>query len=174
METDRVEGPAPAPTVARIIVLVLAAALLILGSFLTWLSLGELADIAEQLGQELPATAGVNLDFDIYYSVAEDPTGANFFSSAGLVTIAAGILVLLGLLIPWLARLGGAIGIIAFVLFVVTLYRAPGDGQFGIDNVGIGMWLVLGGSILALIGGFLVARRTVVTTTREPEAPPEP
>lgn len=174
MDSERIDGPAPAPTTARIVVLLLAGAAFILGSFLTWISLGELGDIAEQLGQELPATAGINLDFDIFYSVSEDPTGASFFASAGMITIAIGIIALLGILIPWLARLAGALGIIAFVLFVVTLYRAPGEGAFqtGIGNVGIGMWLVLAGGILALIGGFLVGRRTVVTTTTAP--PPEP
>ncbi|HWC31795.1 MAG TPA: hypothetical protein VG709_01545 [Actinomycetota bacterium] len=179
MDTERVEGPAPAPTIARIIMLVLAGALLIFGSFLTWIGLGQLGDVAAQLGQELPSTAGVNLEFSIYYSATQDPTGGgevNIFSSAGLVTIAAGGLALLGLLIPWLARLGGAIGVIAFVAFVITLYRVedqPGF-SFGIGNVGIGMWMVLAGSILALIGGFLVARRTVVTSTAAAEPPPEP
>ena len=180
METERMDGPAPAPTIARIVLIVLGAALLIFGSFLTWISLGQIGDLAEQLGQELPSTAGVKLEFSVYYSAEQDPTGGgdvSFFSSAGLVTIAAGVLSLLGLLIAWLARLGGAIGIIAFVAFVITLYRVedqPGF-SFGIGNVGIGMWLVLAGAILSLIGGFLVARRTVVTTTTATtEPPPEP
>jgi hypothetical protein len=42
------------------------------------------------------------------------------------------------------------------VLSVITLYRAGGEGaHLGIDDLAVGAWFVLGGGVLALIGGLV-------------------
>ncbi|HZA60163.1 MAG TPA: hypothetical protein VE754_00595, partial [Actinomycetota bacterium] len=77
------------------------------------------------------------------------------------VVIVLGLLALLGLAFRtgWLTRLAAALGVIAFVLFLITVYRAGADRD--LTDIGIGMWVILAGSVLALIGGFLGARRVM-------------
>jgi hypothetical protein len=76
------------------------------------------------------------------------------------VIIVLGVVALLGLGLRtgWLTRLAAALGLLVFLASVITLYRATGE-TFSL--FGIGAWLVLIGSILALIGGFM-GRRPVV------------
>ncbi|HJV04403.1 MAG TPA: hypothetical protein VJ868_03995, partial [Actinomycetota bacterium] len=90
--------------------------------------------------------------------------------SVGFVTIILGLLALLGMAFRtgWLTRIAGALGIVVFVLYAITLYRVPGDAGFG--EIGIGAWLVLIGGILALIGGFLGTR----TVVQQPATAPPP
>ncbi len=82
-------------------------------------------------------------------------------ASAGLVLIVLGVVALVGLVPPtgWLTRLAGALGIIAFALFLITLYRVQ---EVDLD-IGVGMWLVLVGGLLAVVGGFFGPRRGVTT-----------
>jgi hypothetical protein len=180
MSVERVDGPAPTATTLRIVLAVLGAAGLIVGSFLTWLRVGGLLGQAlEAAGQKLPT--GIDVPFKVYYSVTPGSAGGgdvNFFTSAGLLTIIAGVLVLIGILAPWVARVGGVLGLLAFVLFVITLYRAPSEPttglNLGIGNVGLGMWIILIGSLLGLVAGFARGQRTVVTTSTAPPPPAPP
>jgi uncharacterized membrane protein YphA (DoxX/SURF4 family) len=141
-------GSAAGGLAARGVLTVVGAAGLIIGSFLDWLSEGP--------------SKGTDVGADIFWSTTpkSDP---NFFVSAGFVTIVLGLLVLLGLALRTgtLTRLAAVLGVIAFVLYVITLYRFKGV-EYNIGDVGIGMWIVLAGGVLALIGGFLGARPTVV------------
>ncbi len=156
MTMERTDTASPTATTLRTVLLVLAGAALIGGSFLSWISFGALGDLAEAAGQEIPSTAGVNAPFSIFYSFGGDEAG-NFFTSAGMATIVIGVLALIGIALPVLARVAGAFGLVAFILFVITLYRAQG----GFGDIGLGMWVVLGGAVLVLIGGFVGTRRVV-------------
>lgn len=123
---------------------VLGAAGLIVGAFLDWLSGGE--------------SPGTTVEPNVFYST--DVAGeASFITSAGAVVILLGLLALLGLAFRsgWLTRIAGALGVIAFVLFTISLYRAGGD----VGEIGIGVWVVLAGGVLALVGGFMGTRRMV-------------
>ena len=59
----------------------------------------------------------------------------------------------------WLTRLAGALGIIAFALFAIGVYRVPG-GQL----IDAGAWICVAGSALALVGGFFRVPRATVST----------
>jgi hypothetical protein len=152
-------GPTGGGMAARIIFTLLGAAGLIVGAFLAWFSFNP---------QEIPPVVGVNgveVSNSVFYSTA-DPFGASFIGSAGLVTIVLGALALLGLVFRtgWLTTLAGVLGIVAFALVLITLYRVEGQ-DFGIGNVGLGLWLVLAGGVLAVIGGFFGARPRIVSRT---------
>jgi hypothetical protein len=83
-----------------------------------------------------------------------------FLTSAGFVVIAIAVLALLGLAGNWITRLAGALGIAAFVLFAISVYRAETTSAF-LESIQVGAWLVLAGSVVALIGGFVGTRRVV-------------
>jgi hypothetical protein len=154
---ETVMGPSGGGMAARILFTILGAAGLIGGAFLSWWAFDE--------GQVPPETetAGVNTSYSIFYST-DFPFGASLIESAGAVTILLGILALLGLVFRtgWLTTLAGVLGLVAFALFVITLYRVP-DPSLSVGNIGLGAWLVLAGSILCVIAGFFGARPRVVT-----------
>jgi hypothetical protein len=140
---------------ARMLLTVLGAAGMIVGAFLKWLSQ------ADQLGTDI--------EVQVLWSFNVEGQ-AGFVSSVGFVTIILGLLALLGMAFRtgWLTRIAGALGIVVFVLYAITLYRVPGEAGFG--DIGIGAWLVLIGGILALIGGFLGTR----TVVQQPATAPPP
>jgi hypothetical protein len=144
---------------ARIVLTIIGGAAMIVSAFLSWLRF-ELPPGAP----DVVRTAGINLDWSIFYSTA-DPFGAKFYTSAGLVAIILGVLALLGLAVAtgWLTRLAGALGIVAVVLYAVTLYRVPNE-DFTIADIGLGGWVLALGSLVVLIGGFLGSRRAVVVS----------
>jgi hypothetical protein len=144
---------------ARIILTVLGAAGMIIGAFLPWLAFEA---------EEIPPTVGlggIDLKNSIFYSV-DDPSGATFIGSAGFVAIVLGVLALLGLAFRtgWLTTLAGVLGIVGFAAVLITLYRVP-EASLGVGNVGIGLWIVLAGSVIAVIAGFFGARPRAVTST---------
>jgi hypothetical protein len=148
----------PAGTVAiRMFLTLLGAAGLILGSFLDWAG----------------GTAGTDIENKVFWST--NAGTADFIKSAGVVTIVIGLLALLGLAARtgWLTRLAGALGVVAFVTFVITLYRIK-EPKVDIGDVQIGMWLVLAGAVLALIAGFFGDRTVVTTAPAAPVAAPPP
>jgi hypothetical protein len=172
-EVDHAHGPdvTPAPAAvddhptagglaSRLVLSVLGAAGMIIGAFLPWLRFGE--------GEAPPGVGltGIEVSNSIFYST-DEPFGASFVESAGLVAIILGVLALLGMALRtgWLTSVAGVLGIIAFALVLITLYRVP-DAGFDVSNVGIGLWIVLAGGVLALIGGFFGPRPTAVTTAR--------
>jgi hypothetical protein len=131
----------------RVGLTVLGAAGLIIGAFLDWLS--GTVDFGGLSGTELGARIFIS-DADV------DPS---FLASAGAIVILLGLLALLGLAFRsgWLTRMAGALGVIAFVLFTISLFRAGG----GLGGIGIGMWVVLVGGVVALVGGFVGTRRVI-------------
>lgn len=144
----RAVSEAPSPWLAlRVLLSVGAAVLLLLGSFLEW------AD----------GTDGSVFAIQNYWET--DAGTAGFFSSAGLVTAICGAVIILGLAFKggWLTRFAGAVALVAFTLVVIQLGRA--GSLDSLENVGMGLWLVLAGGVLALVGGFFPTTRTVASST---------
>jgi len=131
-----------AGVVGRVLLSAAGAAGLIVGSFLNFLA----------------GINGTDMDDRAFYTTNFLTTGT-FVRTVGFVMIVLGLVALLGLAprSGWLTRIAGALGIIAFVLVAIQTYRAPG-GQ----ALQTGAWVCLAGGIVALIGGFLGTRRTVV------------
>jgi hypothetical protein len=144
----RAVSEAPSPWLAvRVILSVGAAVLLLVGSFLEWFDGTDGSALAIQgLWETDAGTAG-------------------FLSSAGLVTAVCGAVIILGLAFKggWLTRFAGAVALVAFTLVVIQLGRS--GSLDSLENVGIGLWLVLAGGVLALVGGFFPTTRVVAAQT---------
>ncbi len=144
----RAVSTAPSPWLAlRVILSIGAAVLLLLGSFLEWAN----------------GSDGSALSIESYWQTDAGTSG--FLASAGLVTAICGAVIILALAFRggWLTRFAGAVALVAFTLVVIQLGRA---GELdSLENVGIGLWLILAGGVLALIGGFFPTTRTVASST---------
>ena len=121
---------------------IVGGALMILGAFLDWVAVGP-----------SKGTTEVPVEFFWDPNVQREP---NFVTTGGFVVIVLGLLVILGAALGrgGLARVGAVLGIAAVVLFTISFYRADG----GIGDLGIGIWLILAGSVVALVSGFLAPR----------------
>jgi hypothetical protein len=150
-------GPSGSGMAARVIFALLGAAGLIVGAFLPWFSF-DAGEAPPGIGLD-----GVEVSNSVFYST-DDPFGASFIESAGLIAIVLGVLALLGLVFRtgWLTTLAGVLGIVAVALVVITLYRVEGQ-DFDIFNTGGGLQLVLAGGVLCVIGGFFGARSRIVS-----------
>lgn len=152
-------GPPLGGLALRVGLTLLGATGLIVGAFLKWFdSQGVSAD-------------GVDFEIEIFWS--SDVEGqASFFESAGFVAVIIGLLSLLGMALRngLITRIAGALGVVAFVLFTITIYRVP-DQSFGISDLGLGIWLVLAGAVVTLVAGFVGSG---TRTTTSPVAPPPP
>lgn len=144
-------GTMPAITGAAqgVVVTLLGAAGMIVSAFLEWIRPAGVE------GQDL----NNRVFFDTSFS-----TNVQFVRSAGAVAIVLGLVAILGLAsrAGWITRLAGAAGIVAFALFTITLNRMDADLP---TALGVGAWVLLGGSLLALFGGFFTRRPRVVVTT---------
>ena len=130
----------------RLVLTLVGAAGLIVGAFLNWLN----------------GVNGTDGSARIFYDT-KAPADVSFYKSAGFAMIVLGLVAIIGLAprTGWLTRLGGALGVIGFAMFTITVYRIPGS-DLGISDFQIGIWLVLAGSAVALIGGFFGPRTAVV------------
>lgn len=139
----------------RLLLTVLGAAGMIIGAFLPW--------AFDDTGTEIEPV--------VFYST-DVAAQADLLMSAGGIVILLGILALLGMALRtgWLTSLAGVLGMVAFVLVVITLYRLPAEAEAGIGSVQIGLWLVLAGGLLALLGGFFGARPRAVARTGDTTA----
>jgi hypothetical protein len=146
---------------ARVVLTLAGAAAMIVGPFLDWIEGREATSIGIQA---------------LWRSDFSDRS--SFVETLGFVFIVLGLLAIVGLAARtgWLTRVAGAFGIVAFVLFAIQVFRAAGD-----QRIEVGAWVALGGSIVALIAGFLGARTVVAapattapatTTTTTTAAPP--
>lgn len=138
----------------RLVLTLVGAAAMIVSGFLKWIN-----PIAQSTAQHISIRS---------------LWSTNFRHTGSFVTSMAALVILLGLvaivgLAPrsgWLTRLAGALGIVVAVLFGIQLFRLP-QGSFPGD-LGVGVWVLLGGGIVALIGGFLGTRHRVVYTPVAP------
>jgi hypothetical protein len=103
---------------------------------------------------------GTEISYRAFYR-ASFSTGAGFLRSAGALAIVLGIVAIAGLAFRtgWLIRLAGAGGIIGFALFTISMHRAGMDVP---ASLGAGVWLMLGGGLVAMFGGFFATRPKVV------------
>ena len=141
---SRAVATSPSPWLAlRVILSIGAAVLLLVGSFLEWAN----------------GTDGSALAIESYWET--DAGTAGFLASAGLVTAICGAVIILGLAFRggWLTRFAGAVALVAFTLVLIQMGRA--GSLDSLQDVGIGLWFVLAGGMLALSAGFFPATRTV-------------
>jgi hypothetical protein len=124
--------------VVRLVLTIAGAAAMIVGAFLAWVN----------------AHPGVDLAFRAYYRPVF-PHSA-FLTSAGAGMILLGLIALVGLADSggWLSRIAGALGVVAFVLILISMGRAGMDLP---DDIGVGLVWSVAGSIVVLIGGFVVS-----------------
>jgi peptidoglycan/LPS O-acetylase OafA/YrhL len=111
---------------------------------------------------------GTEVSYRVYFD-ADFGTEAPFFRSAGVLVIAIGLLAILGMASRsgWITRLAGALGIIAFALFAITLYRVDANLP---SSLGVGMWVLLGGGLLSMFGGLFATRPRIVVRKAVPSA----
>lgn len=135
--------PVPrAPIGMKLILGLIGGVIMIVGAFLDWL--------------QGASSKGIEGPIEVLWDPNVQREPSNFLTSVGFVVIILGLLVILGSVL-WgggLARLGAVLGIVVVVLFTITLYRADGN----VGDIGIGVWLILVGSIVALVGGFFGVR----------------
>jgi hypothetical protein len=154
--TKRVAAPAayevrPALTslAARMGLSIVGAAMMIVGAFLNWFDGVFRAN-------------GPGLGFNALWPTGSFRREGPFYESIAFIFLMLGLIALLGLASRSgaLTRLAGALGLVAFVMYTVRLFRA--DEAFVPESIGIGAWLALAGSLTALIGGFMGTAREVV------------
>jgi len=124
----------------------LGAAALIVSAFLEWI--------------RPDGVDGAALSYRVYFD-ADFGTQAAFARSAGAVAIGIGLIAIIGMATRsgWLTRLAGALGIIAFALLSITLYRIDADLP---SSLGVGTWVLLGGGLLTMFGGLFATRPKIV------------
>jgi hypothetical protein len=133
----------------RVVLTLVGAAGMVISAFLNWIR----------------GVDGVNLDIRVLWQTNVS-TSPSFVQTVGFAAIVVGLVAILGLAprSGWLTRLAGAVGIAGFVLFLIQVYRTQG-ANLDVGDVQVGAWLLLLGSVVALIGGFFGTRTTVVTPT---------
>lgn len=129
-----------------ILVTLAGAAALIVAAFVEWV--------------RPEGIAGADLSYRVFFD-ADFGTDAPFLRSAGFVAIVIGLVAIVGLASRsgWITRLAGALGIIAFALYAITLYRMDAELP---EALGVGAWVMLGGGLLTMFGGFFARRPRVV------------
>jgi hypothetical protein len=148
----------PAPTAARrtwswaglairIILTLVGAAGMVIGGFMNWAQ----------------GNAASHIGIRALWSTRFAHAGNNWLTTLAAVMVALALIAIVGLAprTGVLTSLAGALGIAVFGLFLVQLYRA----KFTVNDLDPGAWVALAGSIVALVGGFFGARRTVVVTS---------
>jgi hypothetical protein len=135
----------PGAEVGRVVLSLVGAAALVVGAFLNW--------TRGVVGTDLTYRAFVNTDFS---------TRSDIVKTAGGIVILFGLVAVVGLVdrTGWLSRLAGALGVVAFVLFAIEVYRSPVP-----HSMQIGAWMVLGGGIVLLLAGMFGPHQVVEAPT---------
>jgi hypothetical protein len=136
----------PGAEIGRVVLTLVGAGALIVGAFLKW--------SRNVAGTDLTNHSLFQTDF---------AARADLVATAGGIAIAIGLLAVVGLVdrTGWLTRLAGALGVVAFVLFAIEVYRSANHA------IQPGAWLVLAGGVLLLVGGFLGPREIAEHRTFE-------
>jgi hypothetical protein len=139
--------PFAAMSVVRFILTLAGAAALVIAVFQVWIN----------------SANGDALAFDAYWKM-NPATDVNFWRSAALVPLGCAVLGVIGLmsLSGWISRLAGAIAIVAFGLIVVELARADATLP---DAIGSGLWWMLGGGVVLVIGSMVAPTPTTTTSS---------
>lgn len=129
----------------RIALTLVGAAAMIVSAFLDWYR----------------SIAGDNLTVKSLWRTSFSNVGT-FTETVGFVLVVLGLVAIVGLAFRsgWLTRLAGALGVVAFALFVIELYRTTASAQV---LPGAGAWVAVAASLVTLIGGFLGTRTRVAT-----------
>jgi hypothetical protein len=139
-------SPAVGTSIGRIVLTLAGAAAMVVSAFLVWTG----------------TTRGSALAVRTLYQATTARSGS-LVASVGAVMIVLAIAAVVGLAWEsgWLTRVAGALGVVTFILFVITLSRLNAGLP---DAIGIGAWVAVAGSLGALIAGFLSPprRSTVV------------
>jgi hypothetical protein len=131
----------------RIILSLVGAAGMVLSAFMDWARGNAASDISVRS----------------LWSTSFDHAGNNWLTALAAVMVGLALIAIVGLAprTGVLTSLAGALGIAVFVLFLVQLYRA----DFTVNDLDPGAWVALGGSVVALVGGFFGPRTTTVVAT---------
>ena len=123
----------------------IGAVALIGGSFLQWIELGLASGLTR---------SGFDLELSVYFDWDEVGLAESFLLSAGMVTIALGVVALVGVAISrWgLARAIGILAVAAALLLWFSLANT--------SDMSLGYWIVAAGAALVTVGGFLPSRQT--------------
>jgi hypothetical protein len=138
----------PARAVLRLALVAIGVAGLLVGAFLEWVN----------------GINGIDLSNRVFFR-ADIQTTTRFVESSGFVAMAIGLVAVLGLALVsgWLIRLAGIAGIIAFVLSVISLARIQDPSLPG--DIGVGLWMLIAGSIVIVFAGFVPTTRIDRSTT---------
>ena len=128
----------PGTEVGRIVLSLLGGAALVVGAFLDW--------TRGVVGTDLTNKVFVQTDFS---------SRTDIVKTAGGIAVVLGLLAVVGMVdrSGWLTRLAGALGIVAFALFAIEVYRASAP-----HSVQSGAWMVLGGGVVLTMAGLLGPR----------------
>jgi len=131
-----------AMNVLRLVLTMAGAAILLVAMFQPWVH----------------GANGDTLAFNAYWKMSPAMDVA-FWRSAALVPLGCAIVAVIGLITigGWLTRLAGAVAIVAFGLIVIELVRASATLP---DDMGAGLWLMLGGGV-----GLLIASLAIPSTS---------
>jgi hypothetical protein len=138
---------------ARIVLTLLGAAGLVVGALLEWWN----------------GVVGTDLTVKVLYQSTFNQTD-RWLTSVGAVAILLGVIAVLGLVgsSGWLTRLAGALGVVMFILFAIQAYRATSSVSSTLDQIDVGAWLVLGGALVAVVGGFVGRPRALTAPVTTP------
>ena len=195
LEAERTSSPVAFTW--RTIAALLGGIGMIVGVLLHWLDFrGEFG----AAGEFVPAGvqtgfAGTEIPIEVLWNPEPGQTAeeTSFFASVGIVIIVLAAIVLVGAFL-WRGiptRVAGVLGILVVVAFVVSLFRSgiadqvnEQVQQFGgsaseLSLLGLGIWITLASSILALIASLLpdrslAASRAPARTTTAAPPPAEP
>jgi hypothetical protein len=132
---------------ARIILTLVGAAAIVAGSFMEWID----------------GVEGTKLDVHAFWSTSMGVTDT-FVRTVGFVMIVLGLIAIVGLALGsgWLTRLAAVLVIVGVALVGIEVFRSAPD-----EHLQVGAWIALAGALVALVAGFLGARRLVVPPTRD-------
>ncbi|MEO8424911.1 MAG: sugar:proton symporter [Actinomycetota bacterium] len=127
----------------RVFLTLLGTAGMIVGAFFKWISEIE----------------GTKLDIRAFWTTTLRSTGT-FVQTAGFVMIVLGLVAVIGAAIGsgWLTRLAGAVAIVGLILFGIEVYRSAAH-----ESVQPGVWIVLAGAVVTLVGGFFGSQELITT-----------
>jgi hypothetical protein len=167
------QGPGAGGLAARIILTVLGAAGMIVGAFTAWLKRANSGSVAQQAQSAARGgrLRGTHLSLKALFDLNALLRPGHFYKSVGVAMIVLALIALIGLAprSGWLTRIAALLGVVVVALFAISVIRSP---RVKIANIGLGAWLAVVGSVVALVGGFFGTRAKVVEERVATTAPP--